>query len=246
MCPKPSDSDSRQNRGPALSRDDAQKLMAVGLGLAMVLAGFWQFVMKPLRLRVHAMQDQLAKITRTYEENRRLTDAAPKVSEAYCTVGRDLMQAMRESIPPDVNAVAWVSDRIVRAAATVSKNLEIVSIGDAGTDRKPRVRQASHSRRHKKKAPPPEVFEDLLFRIQLDSGYHELGRFLASLEKSNPYMRVKSLSMVRSDREVSTQKAKLKVELVCAFPAFAPDGFPPAKRPTQRKLDEALSKEDGS
>ena len=228
----------------AFSKKDAQKLAAVVLAAVVVVALFWRFVMKPLQKKIHGLNSQLQEVTRKYEGNRRLADSEKKVSLLYYQKGSKLMKMAKTQVPPSVNAVAWVSDRIMAAASEVPKNFDIISIGDAGVELKPRARKA-RSKRKKKAGEARPVFKDLLFRVQIRAGYHELGRFLASLEKENRFMRVKSLSMSRSEKEIGS-RAVLKVELVCVFPGFTEDGFPEEVRPSPEKLKKACLTEQGA
>ena len=142
MSPKPSDP-KMKNPVAALSKKDMQNLVAVVLGVVMALAAFWQFVMKPLQHRVRDLRSELEKNTRAFRENRALADSAPNVSSEYRKIGAELLAVMKTDLPPDVNSVAWASDRIMAAAATVPKHLEIVSISDAGVDLKPSMTKAS-------------------------------------------------------------------------------------------------------
>ncbi|NOY81887.1 MAG: hypothetical protein GXP31_12900 [Kiritimatiellaeota bacterium] len=200
-----------------ISKEDAQKLLVGAMIAVGILVAFWQFAWKPLGTKIAARKKELAEVRKTYEEAKRLTDVADEIATRYEAVRTRLGQLMKAQLPPPVNATAWASDLFMQTAVSNRKGVTIISIGDRGVQRL----------QHRKNTPPP-LFEECLFQVTLTAGYHDFGRFLAQLEKNNPFFRVESLSLSRAP---SKEEHLLAVNMSCAFPRLTLEGFPPEERP---------------
>lgn len=214
MSPK-NDSSKR-----GLSQEDTQKL-ALGAVVALgLLAGFWQLAWKPLSTRIAARNKEVAKAQKAYQTARRLTDVAPAIATQYETARNRLTNIMKAQMPPPVNATAWASDLFMQTAMSDSQGVNILSIGNRGLRRQ----------EHKKNTAAP-LFEECLFDVSLTATYHAFGRFLAQLEKNNPFFRVESLSVAPATSAAAKKEHKLAINMLCAFPRLTEDGFPPEERP---------------
>ncbi len=201
----------------ALSKEDAQKLL-VGVMIAVgILIAFWQLAWKPLGAKIATRKKELAEVQKTYEEAKCLTDVADKIATQYEAIRTRLGQLMEAQLPPPVNATAWASDLFMQTAVSNRKGVTIISIGDRGVQRL----------QHRKNTPAP-LFEECLFQVTLTASYHDFGRFLAQLEKNNPFFRVESLSLAPTQ---SPAEHLLAINMSCAFPRLTLEGFPPEERP---------------
>jgi len=207
------------NEKRKLSKEDTKKLVLGVMVAVAIVAGFWQLAWKPLGTRIAAREKKLAEIQEAYDAAKRLTDAAPTIATQYETARTRLTNIMRAQMPPPVNATAWASDLFMQTAMS-NNRVSILSIGNQGL----------REQEHKKKAAAP-LFEECLFDVSLTAPYHAFGRFLAELEKNNPFFRVDSLSASRSAGAAGRQDHELVINMMCAFPRLTEDGFPLEERP---------------
>jgi hypothetical protein len=73
----------------------------------------------------------------------------------------------------------------------------------------------------------PPLLEEYTVRSDITCTYHELGGFVAALEKENPLMRVEGFEL----RGASDMTGPLAVNLRLAFLRFNENGFPAEERP---------------
>ena len=202
------------------SKEDIQKYILGAMIALGVLVGFWLFVWKPLGVRIVAREKKLAEVKKTYDTAKALTDAAPKVATQYEIARTRLGNIMKAQLPPPVNPTAWVSDLFMQTTMNNRRRVNIVSIGSRGVQRLP----------HRRNTPAP-LFEECLFNVSIMASYHDFGRFLAQLEKNNPFFRVDSLSLVRATSASSNGEHNLTINMSCAFPRLTEEGFPLEERP---------------
>lgn len=198
------------------SKEETQRLALVAIIVVAVLAGFWQFALKPLGNKKKQLDKEIQAVRAEFQRNDGLVAGGAKV-EALYNETRDRVQAiLKESVPPQENAMAWANDLFMEQSVALGRVLDIQSVNEGGVDRLSGGRSSA-----------VPLFEDYLIQIESAGGYHDFGRFLAKLEGKSPFMRVDSFSL----RREAKGSGKMAITLACAFPRFTEEGFAPGERP---------------
>ena len=200
-----------------LNKEDSQTILVGVLFGLMITVALWFLAIKPMGAKRKKLETENAALQQEVRTSRQLEQMSDTIEQRYRETRRTLRRAMKEDLPPPANATAWASDVFMAAAVPETIRMELLGINESGTVR---IRADRDE--------PPPLFEDCLFQTEIRAGYHDVGRFLAKVERDNPFARVDGIEM-RADPQ---EDGRLLVTLTCAFPRLTADGFPPEERPS--------------
>lgn len=207
-------SENEQKR--KLTKEEQQKVILGILLVVFAVAGVWQFGLKKILASRKAVEKEIAAQRKKYDDSKLLVDAAEKVQASFEEQRAKLREIMSAQVPPSSKSMFWTASLLREVESSEEFSLRRESISEKGVD-KPRAGRDEE----------PPVFEDYKVQMEYTAGYHDLGRFLAKLEKRNSFVRIDSLEIGPNAKE----EGKLLIRLACAFPRFTDDGFPAEERP---------------
>jgi hypothetical protein len=202
-----------------------QKLVAGIIGMAALLFVSCQFVLAPLGEDKQRLEGEIAKERTLLAENEKLKGMADRVSEEYNTAAQSLKDLMSRQMPPYDNAMAWATDYLGSVAEAVP---DLVLGG----------KQAEPAMASPSDTGVEPLFEEYVIRTEVMGSFHDVGRFVAALEKANPAMRIGEISIVGvvggSAPPVPgamVSAPRLSASLRMIFLRFNKNSFKPEERP---------------
>lgn len=208
---------------------DKEKKQKVLLGVIVVLftvVGIWNLVLNPALEEQTRIEDRIQAARDVKREQERLLNRADEIEKEYVELHERLDTLARNQLPPGANPVAWCGERVGRAArrAEISEKNRSYSAANTAAQRR------GGGRKRKDELPP--FFHPYGVAVELTAGYHQLGRFLAELERDMQFMRLKAMSVESNPNEL---EGPLGITVTCFFPQFTADGVPPGSRPGSPK-----------
>jgi len=123
-----------------------------------------------------------------------------QVTEALSLIVSRLDEAARIHIPPPANALSWATQRVYRHARSVG--VEIQWIEETAVPGHFAVEEGSE----------PAAFIPYRARIAATGSYALILRFVASIEKGNPYVCISDVSIAGQAQDVETHHITLIIE----------------------------------
>jgi Tfp pilus assembly protein PilO len=201
-----------------LQSEQARKL-AIGLGVGvLLLAAVTYLLVMPALGEKKKMENEIQQTQTQLESDRQLIAAQDKIHENHQQTACRLFEIMKIDLAPNQNAVAW--------AGTLFQDIAFEE-GVKMTD----ITGESMNTPVQDKTKVP-LFENFKAKSGLRTRYHNLGRFIAELEKRIPVAELVTLNVSQppiSENEIP----QLYITLEYAFPRFTENGFPEEKRPTK-------------
>ncbi len=213
------------------AKQKRQYLILLSILTAAVSLAFWNLLLAPMLLKSRGLERRIAASRIRGQAHKRLMAAETRVQAEYDAARNSLLARLDRQLPPSDNAMAWIGERISRAAAEAGIPDECRAFSEVPSNR---TRGA--------KTEPAELLDDLVVNVTLRCGYHQLGRFLDGLETAVPLMRLKSLS-VGHDR--SSAEPRLQIQIACWFPHLNQEAFPAVSHPKTAKPVVAMAKTAG-
>jgi hypothetical protein len=201
------------------NKDQLQKiLIAVGVGIV-ILVGLYYLVIAPMLADRAAIAVAVDEERQTLEKNRKLIAEEEAVREEYLAKRDQLTNIIETRLAPDDNPVSWVSDIINNAAGRSGASVR--SLSGAGT-----FKESIGKPQGK-----PDLFETFRAAFELQAGFHDVGRFLAIVEKRVPHAQLVTLTMQSTG--IGAETKGLAVRIMHGFARFTEDGAPPETRPSR-------------
>ncbi len=201
-----------------LQSEQARKL-AIGLGVGVLLLAVVSYLLvMPALGEKKKMENEIQQTQTQLESDRQLIAAQDKIHENHQQTACSLFEIMKNDLAPNQNAVAW--------AGTLFQDIAL----DEGVKMTDITGEAMNTPVQDKTKVP--LFENFKAKSGLRARYHNLGRFIAELEKRIPVGELVTLNVTQapiSENEIP----QLSITLEYAFPRFTGDGFPEEKRPTK-------------
>lgn len=187
-----------------LNKEQKQKLVLfvmVGLGAIYALV---RFAVLPLLDGRSERGAQLDRLKGQYEQAMTDFRGEAKLEEQVQTMRTALEADFKERIPPTDNALSWASAFIYSRARPLGLDVSSVAEVDSGSLPWSQPDQAKR------------IFKPYAVRVSFVAGFHELKRFMTSLQQGNTYVAITSLSIQTDPREPARQA----VSLVLEWPAW--------------------------
>jgi hypothetical protein len=212
------------------NKDQLQKVsIAVGGGIVLFV-GLYYLLISPMLKDRAAIAAAAAEELETLEKNRALIARADEVRQEYMAVRDKLAAVIEKKLAPTDNPVSWVSD-IINTAANRS-GVAVRSLSGAGT-----YKEGLGTPRGK-----PELFETFRATFELRGGFHDVGRFLALLEKRVPHSQLVTMTMQPAGGGPDVKG--LTVRITHGFARFTEDGVPLETRPSGDEILGESTSED--
>jgi hypothetical protein len=206
----------------ALQSEQARKL-AIGLGAGMLLLAVVTYLLvMPARGEKKKMENTIQQTQTQLESDQQLIAAQDKIHENHQQTACSLFEIMKSDLAPNQNAVAW--------AGTLFQDIAF----EEGVKMTDITGEAMNTPIQDKTKVP--LFENFKAKSGLRTRYHNLGRFIAELEKRIPVAELVTLNVTQppiSENEIP----QLSITLEYAFPRFTENGFPEEKRPTKEDCE---------
>lgn len=183
-----------------MTKDQKQKLVLlamVGLGAVYALVRFAVLPMLDGRSERGA---QLDRLKAQYEQAMIDFRGEAKLESEVLTMRTALEADFKERIPPTDNALSWASAFIYSRARPLG--LEVTSVVEVDSGSLP-WSQPDQAKR---------IFKPYAVRVSLVAGFHELKRFMTSLQQGNGYVAITSLSILTDPRDPERQAISLVLE----------------------------------
>lgn len=208
----------------AISISDLKPVHGILLGLVLgaALVAAMHFLVKvPLsNQRVQVARDMVAE-EKELKDNQALVDALPKYMKEHAELAAALTVLVSGKLAPDDNTVRWgntLVDNLVQTREMRLGQFSPAGMGSLNTTIKDK----------KGTKPVFSPFEEFRVEMDLEGSYHQIGRFLASIEAELPCTRIDSLTLKPKGKNF---KEGLKISLKLGFLTFSGRGFPRAQRP---------------
>ncbi len=203
-----------------LSKEQKQQLvLAVMVGGGLIYA-LWQFGLQPILREQEKTETRIEALQEQQRKEKLLLNSRQSTEKKYRELRDEIRQVMAEKLPPYENAMSWATQLIGAAAASAGMREAELAISERG-------RGSDLIRTSGRKAPPALL---KVFRVGVDfsADYHTLVRFVAAIEKENPYAHVGELTVKSRKRD---DGFSLNVSLECVFPQFSLQAFPETAHP---------------
>lgn len=203
-----------------LNKEQKQQLVLVVMLVGGLLYALWEFGVYPI---LREKEKTEAKIQALQDQQRReqlLLNKAESTSKNYREMRDEIRRVMTEDLPPYDNAMSWATELLGTAAASAGMRETDLAISERSSG-VPLVRTTA------REAPPPllNIFQ---VGVNFSADYHTLGKFIAAVERENPYVHV-GLLTVKS--QMRANQYSLEITLECAFPRFSQEAFPETVHP---------------
>jgi hypothetical protein len=184
-----------------LNPDQKKMLILAGLVGTVALYSLGTFGVRPFLSRAGQASTDLRELQRQMDKAQQTLNREPQIREDSDRTTKHLREAATEHIPPVVNAMSWLAERIYRSARLVGVDIE--SVNDLGAATVPwQANDAANQR----------AFAPYTVRIAAQCGYRDLVRLLAALEHSNPYLCVSEIVIAAQPGEPERHRVTLSVE----------------------------------
>ena len=153
-----------------MNREKTQRIALIALVIAIVVAGSYMFVLRPRLAKWREIATGNVELNAKLDEAQTKADSIPRLQRRT----RELSEAVkgRESLMVPGGEFSDFLYVIKSAADEAELSLENVQPReDIGTIKR-------------------GAYDERWVRIQTEAAYHALGRFMAALERSSPYLRV--------------------------------------------------------
>lgn len=203
-----------------LSKEQKQQLvLAVMVGCGLIYS-LWQFGLQPILREQAKTATKIESLQEQQRKEKLLLNARQSTEQKYRELRDEIRQVMVEKLPPYENAMSWATELIGSAAAAAGMQEADLAINERG--------RGSELIRTSGRDAGPALLK--VFRVGVDftADYHTLGRFVAAIEKENPYAHVGQLTVKSRKRG---GQFNLEVSLECVFPRFSRQAFPETAHP---------------
>ena len=224
----------------SLNEIDFQKLMqseqarklAIGLGVGVLLLAVMIYLLvMPALGEKKKMQTEIQQTQTQLESDQQLIAAKEKINENHQETACQLLEIMQDTLAPNQNAVGWVGNLFQDVA--FEEGLKMTDI--TGEPMNVPVTD-------KTKVP---LFENFKAKSGFRTRYHNLGRFIAEIERRIPIAELVTLNI--SQPPVSEYEVpQLAITMEYAFPRFTKEGFPNEQRPTKEDCELNVLKSENS
>lgn len=206
-----------------LSNEQKQQLVLIAMVIGGLLFASYEFGLKPIR---QEKKDTLAEIETMKTQLRReqlLLNAKESTAKDYRKTRDEIRYVMSEQLPPYENALSWATRVINESAANVGIKETNLAISEQGRSGTPLILTKGRDAK-------PGMLNVFRVAINFSAGYHTLGRFIAAIERNNPYVHLGMLSITPQSRG---DEHTLEVKMDCVFPRFSPKAFPTSAHPDE-------------
>ena len=202
-----------------LSQSDRVRKIAIGVGVGILLLALAYFLaIRPALGERSKDQAQIARLQSELQTSRSLVARGETIEAEHRQTGEVLRRILREEMVPAQNPLGWAT--MILQDLARREGVEIS--GEDGT---------SLGQPRRGRDQPPFAIQNYQVRFALRGKFHQIGRFLAQLEKRAPYGQLQTISINAPRRRADRQDQGLTVDLNFKFPRFTEEGFPPENRP---------------
>ena len=177
-----------------MNREKIQRTALIALVIAIVIAGSYMFVLRPRLAKWQEISAGSAELDGKLTEAQTKADSVPRLQRRT----RELSEAVRGQESLMIQGGEFSDFLYVIKSASDEAELGLENV-------QPRVDIGTIKR---------GVYDERWVRIQTEAAYHALGRFMAALERSSPYVRIVEAEVRAQSGDVGSHSAYVTVSFL--------------------------------
>ena len=171
-----------------LTKEKRDKIISVGIGTIIVIAGLWFGLIGPQKIRLDARYSELMDLRTKVDKAERMLKKADEYQNGHLTI-QDKLKA-KEIKMAQGDFYRWFMGNL--QAFINRKGHHLVYLPEVAS-----------LELHEVRVIPEFPYRAASFNVRGTSFYHDFGKFLADFENENPFMQVRDLNLVPGSLGIS-------------------------------------------
>lgn len=205
-----------------------QKLLFVVCLFVGLVWGGWTLAIRPELQKAEMEAGKVTEISQLRDQYQALVNAQEKTEREYQATGSRLWAIIQKDMPPE-DDLGWAVKFLQRVIGESGAKIHLKSYNPFRSIELPSVMTGKEQK---------ALFREYVLSSEVECSYHDLGRFIATLENSNPLVHVDSMEIDAPNSQTGVARAAVRVSFLrFNKERFLPEEYPDpeAKTPPQVK-----------
>lgn len=200
-------------QGPKIPKEQMEKMVLIGIGVAIAFFALIQFSTVPLLRGIGKLNKDIAKEREDFKKADNLIKNKPQLEKRLETLNAKLGE-YEKAIPPHTempNILQEIAGIASETKVKISKIEPLRSEKQAEAPKADKGRQPAKQEADKK---PKSMYTEIPIQVEAKGGYHAIGEFINRIETADNVMSIGDIEILANADDITNHSARL---LIVAF-----------------------------